>query len=153
MWFGMALAALAVLACAILIWRDKASDEMRVPSAPTPHWPPEIVGRRRALVTAAALVVLAGLVISPKYGVLAGVVGLAVILLKRPLVAGAASLALVAGLAVLIVRRQLRYRLVANPSWPAAFDDLHRLGLLVVVLLFASTIADDCPADQAEQVT
>ncbi len=97
--------------------------------------------------------VLAGLTISPAYGLLAGIVGLAVVWLKRPLVAGAASLALVGGLAVLIVRRQLRYRLVANPSWPAAFDDLHRLGLLVVVLLFASTIADDCPAGQAEEVS
>ena len=84
---------------------------------------------------------------------LAGIAGLAVLWFKRPLVAGAASLALVGGLAVLIVRRQLRYRLVANPSWPAAFDDLHRLGLLVVVLLFASTIADDCPGEEAEQVT
>ena len=153
MWFGMGLAALAVLACALLIWRDKTADDMRAPGAPTPNWPAEIIGRRRALVTATALVVLAGLVISPTYGVLAGVVGLAVVWFKRPLVAGAASLALVGGLAVLIVRRQLRYRLVANPSWPAAFDDLHRLGLLVVVLLLASTIADDCPADQAEQVT
>ncbi|MEO8264641.1 MAG: alpha-(1-_3)-arabinofuranosyltransferase family protein [Ilumatobacteraceae bacterium] len=152
MWFGMGLAALSVLACAILIWRDKARDDVRGPATPVPQWPPAIVGRRRAFVTAAALVVLTGLVISPKYGVLAGVVGLAVVWFKRPLVAGAASLALVGGLAVLIVRRQLRYRLVANPSWPAAFDDLHRLGLLVVVLLFASTIADDCPADQAEQV-
>ena len=153
MWFGMALAALAVLACAVLIWRDKARDELRTPVAPTPHWPPSLISRRRALVTTAALVVLAGLVISPKYGVLAGIVGLAVLWFRRPLIAGAASLALVGGLAVLIVRRQLRYRLVANPSWPAAFDDLHRLGILVVVLLFASTIADDCPGKEAEQVT
>ena len=153
MWFGMGFAALAVLACAILIWRDKTTDEMRTPSAPTPQWPPAVVGRRRALVTAAALVVLAGLLISPAYGVLAGIVGLAVVSFKRPLVASAAALALVGGLAALIVRRQLRYRLVANPSWPAAFDDLHRLGLLVVVLLFAATIADDCPADPDEQVT
>ena len=153
MWIGMALAALAVLACAVLIWRDKARDEMRVPAAPTPHWPPAMISRRRAFVTAAALVILAGLVISPKYGVLAGIAGLAVLWFKRPLVAGAASLTLVGGLAVLIMRRQLRYRLVANPSWPAAFDDLHRLGLLVVVLLFASTIADDCPGEEAEQVT
>jgi hypothetical protein len=47
----------------------------------------------------------------------------------------------------------LRYRLVANPSWPAAFDDLHRLGLLVVVLLLVSTLADDCPDEQGEQVS
>ena len=153
MWIGMALAALAVLACALLIWRDKAVDEMRVPVAPAPNWPPAVIRLRPALVTAAALVVLAGLAISPKYAVLAAVVGLAVAWFRRPLLAGVASLALVSGLTVLIVRRQLRYRLVANPSWPAAFDDLHRLGLLVVVLLFVSTITDDCPGDEVEQVT
>ncbi|HZY06735.1 MAG TPA: hypothetical protein VFE69_03280, partial [Ilumatobacteraceae bacterium] len=76
-------------------------------------------------------------------------------------IAAMASLALIIGLGALIVRRQLRYRLVANPSWPAAFDDLHRLGLLVVVLLLAATIVDDSPGnepdgypdDQAEQLT
>jgi hypothetical protein len=81
--------------------------------------------------------------------------------LRRPSIAALASLALISGLGALIVRRQLRYRLVANPSWPAAFDDLHRLGLLVVVLLLAATIVDDRPADapegypdvQAEQLT
>ena len=153
MWIGMALAALAVLACAGLIWRDKAVAELRAPAAPTPNWPPVLIGRRRAAVSAAALVVLAALTISPKYGVIAAVIGFAVLWLRRPLVAGLASLALVGGLTVLIVRRQLRYRLVANPSWPAAFDDLHRFGLLVVVLLFASTIADDCPGDEVEEVT
>ena len=104
------------------------------------------------MVAAAALVVLAGLTISPKYAVLAAVVGIGIVLLRRPLVAGVASLVLIASLAGLIVRRQLRYRLVANPSWPAAFDDLHRFGLLVVVLLLASAIVDDCPADRPEEV-
>ena len=52
----------------------------------------------------------------------------------------------------MIVGREVRYRFVANPSWPAAFERLHRLGLLVVVLLLASTLADDCPSDEPEQV-
>ncbi len=75
------------------------------------------------------------------------------VLARRPTVAGAAAVLLMSGLAGLIVRRQLRYRLVANPSWPAAFDDLHRLGLLVVVLLLASTIADDGRDQQDEQLS
>ena len=66
--------------------------------------------------------------------------------------AGLASLALIASLAALILRRQVRYRLVANPSWPAAFDDLHRFGLRVVVLLLSATVVDDSPRDQPEQV-
>ena len=73
--------------------------------------------------------------------------------LCHALAARGASLVLMSGLAALIVRRQLRYRLVANPSWPAAFDDLHRLGLLVVVLLLASTLDDDCLDQQEEQVS
>jgi hypothetical protein len=105
------------------------------------------------VIAAAALVALACLTISPKYGLIAAVVGLAMVVLRRPLVAGAAALVLMAGLAGLIVRRQLRYRLVANPSWPAAFDDLHRLGLLVVVLLLACTVADDCRDQENEQLS
>ncbi len=147
MWIGMALAALAVVACAALIWRDRAYAEMHTPTAPLLNWPIAAVGRRRSAAAAAALVVLAFVTISPRYAMLAAVVGLAIVLLRRPLIAGAASLVLISALAAVIVRRQLRYRLVANPSWPAAFDDLHRLGLLVVVLLLASTIVDDCPAD------
>ena len=109
--------------------------------------------RRPAIVVAVALVALAYLTISPKYAVIAAIVGIGVVLVRRPMIAGVTSLALMSGLAALIVRRQLRYRLVANPSWPAAFDDLHRLGLLVVVLLLASTLVDDCQDQQGEQVS
>jgi hypothetical protein len=153
MWIGMALAALGVLACAALIWADKDRAEVPVPAAPVLDWPPRPVGRRCALIAAAALVVLACLTISPKYGLLAAFIGIAVVVLRRPAVAGAAALALTLALAALIIRRQLRYRLVANPSWPAAFDDLHRAGLLVVVLLLAATISDDCPDQQEEQLS
>ena len=121
--------------------------------SPVPQWPPQPVDRRRAAAAAVAMVALALLTISPKYAVLAAIVGLGMVVIRRPLIAGVASLVLMSGLALLIVRRQLRYRLVANPSWPAAFDDLHRLGLLVVVLLLAATIADDCPKDQEEQLS
>jgi arabinofuranan 3-O-arabinosyltransferase len=152
MWIGMALAALSVVACAVLIWRDKAKTDVRVPAAPVMDWPSVPVGRRRSLIAAGTMVVAAGLVISPTYAVVAAVVGLAVVVLRRTLVAGLAALALIASLAALILRRQIRYRLAANPSWPAAFDDLHRFGLLVVVLLLACTIVDDCPRDQPEQV-
>jgi arabinofuranan 3-O-arabinosyltransferase len=152
MWIGMLLAALAVVGCAVLVWRDKARTDMPSYKAPVPNWPPPPARRRPTLVAAAALVVLAGLTISPKYGLLAAMVGLAMVVLRRPAVAAVSAVVLVAALGALILRRQIRYRLVANPSWPAAFDDFHRLGLLVVVLLLASTIADDCPPDEDEQV-
>ncbi len=136
-----------------LIWRDRARSEATVLDAPVPDWPSHPVGRRQAVIAAAALVALACLTISPKYGLIAAVVGVVMVLVRRPMVAGAAAVVLMSALAGLIVRRQLRYRLVANPSWPAAFDDLHRLGLLVVVLLLASTIADDGRDQQDEQLS
>ena len=159
MWIGMILTVLAVLACAVLVWRDRAVAQMRTPSAPVPYWPVERVGRRRAVTAAIVLVVLAVITISPTYAVLAAGVAVAIVILRRPQVAGGAAISLVVAVAALILRRQIRYRLVANPSWPAAFDDLHRLGLLVVVLLLAATIVDDrpevppeCPADEPEQL-
>ena len=153
MWIGMALAALAVLLCVALIVFDRKHTEVAVADAPVPQWPPQHVGLRPAIVAAVALLALAFVTISPKYAVFAAVVGAGIVLIRRPIVAATASLVLMSGLAALIVRRQLRYRLVANPSWPAAFDDLHRLGLLVVVLLLASTLVDDCPDQQDEQLS
>ncbi|HEX2783905.1 MAG TPA: hypothetical protein VHN36_09990, partial [Ilumatobacteraceae bacterium] len=153
MWIGMFLAALAILACVVLIWRDRTIAEMQVPRAAVPAWPVERVGRRQAVIVACVLAVLATVSISPAYGAIAAVVGLAVVALRRPALAGVGSLVLISALAALIIRRQLRYHLVANPSWPAAFDDLHRFGLLVVVLLLASTIVDECPDEESEQLT
>ncbi len=153
MWIGMVLAALAVLACVVLIWRGRTVAEMRVPKAPVPAWPIERVGRRKAVIVAATLAAVSLVAISPAFAVLAVAVGLVIVVLRRPVVAGVVSLLLVSALAALIVRRQLRYHLIANPSWPAAFDDLHRFGLLVVVLLLAATIVDECPDDEDEQLT
>ncbi|MEO7369409.1 MAG: alpha-(1-_3)-arabinofuranosyltransferase family protein, partial [Ilumatobacteraceae bacterium] len=153
MWIGMGLAGLAVFTCIALIVLDRRREALLVPAAPRSFWPPTDVGLRRSAVSAVALVVLAAVTISPKYGAIAAVIGVAILVFRRPLVAAAASLMLISGLAALIVRRQLRYRLVANPSWPAAFDDLHRLGLLVVVLLLVATLVDDCPDDPDEQLS
>src|SRR4029078_5446281 len=151
------LAGLVVLACAVLVWRDRERSTIRVVAAPEADWPPRPTGRRAAIVTAAVMIVLALLTISPLYAALAAVIGVVVIVARRPSIAALGALGLMLSLGGLIVRRELRYRLVANPSWPAAFDDLHRLGLLVVVLLLAATLVDDTtqdvPDDQAEQLS
>ncbi|MGZ6950389.1 MAG: hypothetical protein ACXVJY_20145, partial [Ilumatobacteraceae bacterium] len=152
-WIGMLFAALAVIACVVLIVCGRTVAEMPVPGAPVPAWPIEPVGRRKAWITAAVLVAVSLVAISPVYAVFAAAVGLVVVALRRPLIAGVAALMLVSALAALIVRRQLRYHLIANPSWPAAFDDLHRFGLLVVVLLLASTVVEECPGDEGEPLT
>ncbi len=58
MWIGMFLALLAVLACAVLICRDRARSEATVLDAPVPDWPSHPVGRRQAVIAAVALVAL-----------------------------------------------------------------------------------------------
>ena len=143
MWIGLMLAGLAVVVCIALVILERDHDEMPAVTGPAVYWPVTALGWRRSLITAAALVAVAAVVISPKYGAFAAVVGIAVVALRRPLIAGVASLVLFGGLAAVIVGRELRYRFAANPSWPAAFDRLHRPGLLVVVLLLAATLVDD----------
>jgi hypothetical protein len=153
MWIGLMLAGLAVVGCAVLIWRSRRRGELPVFAAPVLEWPLALVPRRTAVVTGVVVAVLAAVSISPKYGVIAAVLGAVIAVARRPLLVGSLSLLVVGGCAAVIVRRQWRYHLVANPSWPAAFDDLHRAGLLAVVLLLAATLADPCSPEQAEQVT
>jgi arabinofuranan 3-O-arabinosyltransferase len=154
MWAGLILAALGMIACAALVWRGRADGELPSIDPPRALWPPAPrTSTRRAVVAGGVLVVASALCISPKYGAIAAVLAAAVVLLRRPALAGWLSLGLIAGLAALIVRRQLRYDLVASPSWPAAFDDLHRFGLLAVVLLLTATIVDESPRRETEPVT
>ncbi|MEY2554113.1 MAG: arabinofuranan 3-O-arabinosyltransferase, partial [Ilumatobacteraceae bacterium] len=74
MWIGMMLAALAVLACGVLIWRDRTVSEMVSRDAPVPGWPMATVDRRRAALLAAAVTLLAVVTISPLYGAFAAVI-------------------------------------------------------------------------------
>ncbi|HSB86401.1 MAG TPA: hypothetical protein VLD86_08835, partial [Ilumatobacteraceae bacterium] len=153
MWIGLTLAGLAVVACIVLIWRDRRRGELPVVDSPIVGWPIAAVPRRAAVAIGAATAVLAAVCISPKYGAIAAVLGAAIAVLRRPVLAGLLSILTIAGCTAVILRRQLRYHLVANPSWPAAFDDLHRAGLLAVVLLLAATLADECPPVEPEQVS
>jgi arabinofuranan 3-O-arabinosyltransferase len=152
MWIGMALAALAVLGCLVLIRRDRELDELPLLSVPCVAWPPVPSSRRASAAVAAALVALSALCIAPQYGVYAAAVGVLVVLLKRPLVAGVAAVVLVAAVGALILRREVLYRYFANPDWPGQFADLHRFGLFVVVLLLAGALVDDCRIDEPQQL-
>ena len=153
MWIGFTLAGLAVVGCIVLVWRGRRSGDLPVFDSPVVRWPLDIVPARTAAAIGAALAVLATLCISPKYGLVAAALGVVLTALRRPALAGVLSMVIVAGSAAVILRRQVRYHLVANPSWPAAFDDLHRAGLLAVVLLLATTLGDRCPDAETEQVT
>jgi arabinofuranan 3-O-arabinosyltransferase len=153
MWIGLTLAGLALVGCIVLVWRGRRTGSLPAFDPPVPGWPVDTVPRPTGVAIGIALAALAALCISPKYGVVAAVLAVAIAVSRRPVLAGLLSILTIAGCAAVILRRQLRYHLVANPSWPAAFDDLHRAGLLAVVLLLVTTLGDRCPAAETEQVT
>jgi arabinofuranan 3-O-arabinosyltransferase len=151
-WIGMTLAAIAVALCFVLVWRDRAIAEAAPPSLPRLLPWPEQTSRRRATGAALVLVVVTALSVSPRYGLAAAVVGAAVVVLRRSALAGIGAVLLIGALAAMITRRQLLYRFPANPDWPSRLDDLHRWGLFVVVLLLASTIVDEYPENNPQEL-
>jgi hypothetical protein len=102
---------------------------------------------RSAAGSAAVLVVGAGLVIAPLWAAIALIPGALVVLLRRPLLLGVAAASLAAVLGGIVVHRELQRRFFLNAGWTSNFEDLHRPGLFVVVLLLACCIASDGPAD------
>jgi arabinofuranan 3-O-arabinosyltransferase len=98
------------------------------------------VGRRESIVAAAVLVGTAGLVIAPLWAAIALVPAAIVILLRRPLLLGLAGVVLTAVLASIVTSRELSDRYFLNAGWPGHFEDLHRTGLFVVVLVLAACI-------------
>ena len=94
-----------------------------------------------------AAAVTGAVVISPIWGLICGASAfVACFVIRRPRLLGSASVAIVAVMAAVMVRRVTSLHPFANAGWPAEFEDLHRPGLAVIVLLFASAIATARPA-------
>ena len=142
---ALIVSALAVLLCiGLAIGRRR---KVAAPAEPFVPAPPvfsrasvQPVSLRTAVLSAATLVALSGLVASPKMALLALVPAIAVVVFRRPVIAGAASLGLVAVIAARIVKAQLTARYPANAAWPGRWESLHGQGLLVVTLLVAATL-------------
>ena len=146
---GVALSALGVLMCIALIVLDRrrvAVEDSDVPH-PAPMWGAPTRGSPYRWTSAATLstfaaTVVGALVIAPVWGLACGVAAfLACFVLRRPRLLGWASLVIVAGMAAVMVRRVTTLHPFANAGWPGRFEDLHRPGMVVIVLLFASAIA------------
>ena len=139
------LSVLGTLLCLWLAWPRRGRDT----SAPLRVAPPRFtreshrpVGLVVALVASASVVALAALVASPSTLTLAAVPAAVVLVSRRPRSAGAAGTILSMALAAQIVHRQIQHRWLADAAWPIRFDDLHRAGIVVVVLLLVGALFD-----------
>ena len=82
------------------------------------------------------------LAISPLWGlVCAAVAAMACLVLRRPRLLAAAAAGIAVYIGVVIVHRVTSWHPFANAGWPAEFEDLHRLGMSIVVLLLAAVCA------------
>ena len=142
---GLILSLLAVLGCIALAIRSRRGASGDTGSLTGSTEPPTLTrtillptSRRTAVTSAVVLTVGATLIVSPAYGVLAAVVAVAIVLTRRPVIAGLAAVVLAGALGAFVLQRQLRFRFFASAAWPSNFEILHQAGLLVVVLLAAS---------------
>jgi hypothetical protein len=150
-WGAIAISALTLLACALLVLRrrprlavsgveDGGAAELVSPMVAVGATP----SRRRVVVTTAAITVLSGLLVEPWVGVLAGGAALVVLLVARfrwLLTIGAPVALAVTGLYVLV--QQSRYNYPPGLNWPSRFDSVHVVGLLAIVLLLADVVIVD----------
>jgi hypothetical protein len=76
-----------------------------------------------------------------------------IVVLRRPVAAGAAAVLLIGALAGAVTLGQMLYRFGAHGGWPTAWDRVHGLGLMVVTLLVAATFqdrGDESPVERDE---
>ena len=128
------------------------------PAAPVVAEPPSFgravwqpVPVRQAVLAALALVGLTGLLVSPSMALVALVPGIAIVMLRRPAIAGITALSLAGVIGARIAQRQILDRHPANAGWPGAWNKLHGPGLLVVTLLVAATLLDRPAATGTDQ--
>jgi arabinofuranan 3-O-arabinosyltransferase len=96
---------------------------------------------RVSIASAVVLVAVSWLIGSPGTALVAVVVALVVLLMRRPRLTGVVALVLMAYLSARVLLRQHRYGFIADAAWPGWFDNLHHAGMLVVALLLASAVA------------
>ena len=144
---GLVLTGLGLLLCIALIVFDKRRFDVEPADQPTAirlwgqptdapyHWnSPGTISTVVAAVTGA-------LVISPLWGVICAVITfVACFVVRRPRVTGYAAVAIAAYIGMVMVRRVTSLHPFANAGWPGEFEDLHRLGMAVIVLVLAGAV-------------
>ena len=149
--YALAASALAILCCIGLAvgrrrrWHPHPHPARGGATASPPRFDRQLwatVPLADALVAACALVTITGVLVSPEMAVLALAPAAAITVLRRPVIAGASAVALVAVIGARITQRQVAGRFPANAAWPGLWEKLHGPGLLVVTLLVAATLVD-----------
>ena len=148
---ALVLSALAVLGCIALAigrprrWRANPSLTMQPWTAEPPHFERDfwkLVPLRPAALSAGALVVMTGLLVSPVMALVALAPAVAVVVLRRPAIFAISALVLATAIGARITQRQVLDRHLANAGWPGIWEKLHGPGLLVVMLLVAAALID-----------
>ena len=62
---------------------------------------------------------------------------------RVPRLLALSAVAVAGALGLLVASRQWRERYMPNAAWPGFFEDLHLVGVFVVVLLAAGCLHDD----------
>ena len=139
---ALGLSALAIVGCLLLVWLGRRARSALVPServvVERQLFAP--VSRRSALIAAVVTLVAATLLISWTFALAGVVLGALILITRRPVLGALAAAMLAALLGMVIWYHQRVDRYFVNAGWPGNFEDLHRWGLLVVVLLLASVI-------------
>jgi hypothetical protein len=142
-WAALAISGLTLLLCALLaLWPRRRAV---VATADNPDGPVELAplvasgatpSRRAVISTTAAVALVAGLIVNPLVGTVAG--ALTAVVLVRPrlrwlLVVGTPAALAVAGAYVVI--QQSRFSYPSIFTWPTFFDSVHVVGWLAVIFL------------------
>ncbi|MCU1393295.1 MAG: hypothetical protein JWM34_1723 [Ilumatobacteraceae bacterium] len=146
---GLLLSGLGVLLCLALIVFDRRRTAIDAPDVPVVArlWgrrsdDPPFRWRSPATLSTVAATVVGALVIAPVWGLICGAIAFVTcFVLRRPRVLGYVAIGIVVVMAAVMIRRVATLHPFANAGWPGNFEDLHRPGLAVIVLIFASTIA------------
>ena len=143
---GLVLTGLGLLLCIALIVFDKRRTDVEPADPPTAIrlWgaPTDSPYRWNSPAVLSTLVaaVAGALVISPLWGLICALISFgACFIIRRPRVNGYAAVAIVAYIGLVMIRRVTSLHPFANAGWPGEFEDLHRLGMSVIVLLVAGT--------------
>ena len=150
---ALVVSALVTLLCLYLGFRRRPARVAAPAFSPSPPRLDRLAWARSgwlpSLGAAGTLVVSAGLVASPRTGLIAVVPAAVVVLFRRPRLAAVAAAGTMGLLTLTIVARQLANRYSANAAWPGFFEDLHRPGMLVVALLLAGAVVTT-PGERAD---
>ena len=143
---GLLVSGIGLLLCVALIVLDRRRTDgldADIPVLDAPWRPLSPSTRptpyRAGLITTVISGVAGALVIAPIWGLVCAVLAyVCCVLLRRPLLLGVGSIAISGYIALIMLHRVKASHPFAKAGWPGVFDDLHRPGLAVIVVLLST---------------